>query len=281
MTFQDIIASLDKFWKAEDCIIAQSYPGELGAGTFNPFTFFRVLGPEPWKVAYVELSKRPKDGRYADNPNRVQAFHQYQVILKPVPKDIQDIYLKSIAALGVELKKHDIRFVEDDWESETLAARGLGWEVWLDGMEITQFTYFQEMGGIELNPVSVELTYGLMRIAMAIQKVDHFLDIEWAPGIKYGSLYKDSEYEFCKFNFDEADIELQRELFDKFEAAAKQLFAKNLLYPGYDYTIKCSHILNILDARRAVSPEERKNYIAKVRRLACLAAKLYTKFLDE
>ncbi|MCK4352561.1 glycine--tRNA ligase subunit alpha [candidate division WOR-3 bacterium] len=275
MTFQDIIMRLNEFWGNKGCLLGQPYPGEVGAGTFNPLTFFKVLGPKPWKVAYVELSKRPKDGRYAENPNRLQAFHQYQVVLKPVPPDVQDIYLRSIVSLGIDLKKHDVRFVEDDWESEALAARGLGWEVWLDGMEITQFTYFQEIGGIELNPVSVELTYGLGRIAMIVQKKDSIFEVEWAPGIKYKDLYRNSEYEFCKFNFDEAGIGLQLELFDKFEREAKHLFEKNLLYPGYDYLIKCSHILNILDARRAVSPEERKNYIAKIRRLANLAAKMY------
>jgi glycyl-tRNA synthetase alpha chain len=275
MTLQNIIHKLNEYWMEHNCLIGQPYPGEVGAGTYNPLTFLKVLGPEPWNVAYVELSKRPKDGRYAENPFRLQAFHQYQVILKPAPSDIQDIYLKSLSTLGINLKEHDIRFVEDDWESETLGARGLGWEVWLNGMEITQFTYFQEMGNIELNPVSVEITYGLGRIAMFIQKKDSIFDLEWANGIKYGDIYKREEYEFCKFNFESADIQLGLELFNKFESEAKRLMEQGLLYPGYDYALKCSHLLNILDSRNAISPDERKNYIARIRRLANSAAKLY------
>ncbi len=275
MTVQGIIRELDGFWEKQGCVLGQPYPGEVGAGTFNPLTFFKVIGQDPWNVAYVELSKRPKDGRYGANPMRSQAFHQYQVVLKPTPQKIQDIYLKSLSVLGVDLSKHDVRFVEDDWESETLDARGLGWEVWLDGMEITQFTYFQKMGGIDLNPVSVELTYGLGRIAMIIQETNSMWELEWAKGVKYKELYKQEEQEFCTFNFEAANIELEFELFNKFEQEAKKLFKQELLYPGYDYAIRCSHILNVLDARKAISPKERKSYITKVKRLANLAAKLW------
>ena len=275
MTFQDIIMKLNKFWSEKGCLLLEPYPGEVGAGTFNPVTFFRVLGEEPWKTAYVELSKRPKDGRYGKNPNRLQQFYQYQVVLKPPPRDVQDIYLDSLKVLGMEIERHDIRFVEDDWESETLGARGLGWEVWFDGMEITQFTYFQEMGGISLDPVSIELTYGLGRMAMIIQKKDSLFDVEWGGGISYDKLYKRNEYEFSVFNYDEADTKLYLSLFSSFEKEAKRLFEKGLLYPGYDCVIKSSHILNILDARGAISPQELKNYIAKIRKLATLAAKLY------
>jgi glycyl-tRNA synthetase alpha chain len=249
----------------------------VGAGTFNPLTFFKVLDKKEWKVAYVEFSKRPKDGRYGENPFRLEGFHQYQVIIKPPPNDIQDKCLESLLALDIDVKSHDIRFVEDDWESEALDARGLGWEVWLDGMEIIQFTYFQVMGGVELNPISVELTYGLGRIAMIIQNKDSMFDLEWGGGVKYGELYKREEYEMSKFNFELASIELGFELFNKFEKEALRFFENELVYPGYDYVIRCSHILNILDARRAISPEERKNYIKKVKRMACMAAKLWLK----
>jgi len=275
MTIQDIIRTLDSFWEKEGCVLGQPYPGEVGAGTFNPLTFFRVLGQALWKVAYVELSKRPKDGRYGTNPFRLQEFHQYQVVLKPVPQKIQDIYLKSLAVLGIDLNKHDVRFVEDDWESETLDARGLGWEVWLDGMEITQFTYFQKMGGVELEPVSVELTYGLGRIAMIVQEKDSMWELEWGAGVKYKELYKQEEQELCAFNFELADVELELELFNKFEGEAKRFFKEGFVYPGYDYALRCSHILNVLDARKAISPDERKNYIARVRKLANLAAQLW------
>ncbi|MDI6840539.1 MAG: glycine--tRNA ligase subunit alpha [bacterium] len=275
MNFQDIIIKLDKFWKNKGCLLGQPYPGEVGAGTFNPLTFFRVLGAEPWSVAYVELSKRPKDGRYAENPNRLQEFHQYQVILKPAPNDVQEVYLKSLSALGIEVKRHDVRFVEDDWESEALDASGVGWEVWLDGMEITQFTYFQKMGGIELNPISVELTYGLGRLAMIIQKKDSMFDVDWARGVKFGDLYKRQEYELSRFNFDEASVDLEFDIFNKFEQEAIRFIELKLLYPAYDYIVKCSHILNVLDARKAISPEERKSYIARVRKLSNLAARLW------
>lgn len=243
------------------------YPGDVGAGTFNPLTFFTVLGKQPARVAYIETSKRPKDARYGKNPNRLQAFFQYQVVLKPSPSNIQDIYLSSLATLGIKIKSHDIRFVEDDWEQETLGAYGLGWEVWLDGMEITQFTYFQKMAGIELKIVPVELTYGLERICMLLQGKDSVFDIDWSSDVKYGKLFRKREEEFSRFNFEEANIDLLRFDFERYEKEAKRLLDNELVFPSYDYCIKCSHILNLLDARRALSPEERKNLIARVRKL--------------
>ncbi|MCD5383336.1 glycine--tRNA ligase subunit alpha [candidate division WOR-3 bacterium] len=267
MLFQDIISGLGEFWKKEGCFIGVSYPGDVGAGTFNPLTFFSVFGKKPVRVGYVEASKRPKDGRYAENPNRLQSFYQYQVILKPAPSNIQELYLYSLSSLGIDIKSHDIRFVEDDWEQETLGAYGLGWEVWLDGMEITQFTYFQRMAGIELEPISVELTYGLERICMLLQGKDSVYDIAWSREVKYGELFKKREEEFSRFNFDEADIEMLRDDFKRYEKEAARLLGLGLLFPAYDYCLKCSHILNLLDARRALSPGERKNMITRVRKL--------------
>ncbi|OYD14520.1 glycine--tRNA ligase subunit alpha [candidate division WOR-3 bacterium JGI_Cruoil_03_44_89] len=267
MLFQDIISGLEKFWKKRGCLIGIPYPGDVGAGTFNPLTFFTVLDRQPAKIAYIETSKRPKDGRYGKNPNRLQAFFQYQVIVKPAPHNIQDIYLSSLASLGIRIKSHDIRFVEDDWEQETLSAYGLGWEVWLDGMEITQFTYFQRMAGIELEVIPVEITYGLERICMLLQEKDSVFDIDWSSNIRYGELFKKREEEFSRFNFEEASTEILRFDFERYEKEAKRLFEVGLLFPTYDYCIKCSHILNLLDARRALSPEERKNLMARIRKL--------------
>jgi glycyl-tRNA synthetase alpha chain len=275
MTFQEIILTLEKYWSKEGCLLYQPYNSEVGAGTFNPATFFRVLGPDPWKVAHVEISKRPRDGRYGKNPNRVQQFYQYQVILKPAPENVQDLFLRSLASLGISLKKHDIRFVEDDWESPTLGAWGLGWEVWLDGMEITQFTYFQQIGGLELDMVPAELTYGLERIAMAVQGKKNLGEIVWNDGVTWGEIYGDNETQFSRFNFEEADVQLHTLLFDKFEDEAKRLIEKGDFYPGYDYVIKCSHMFNLLEARGAISVAERSNYIARVRRLARKAALAY------
>ncbi len=281
MTLQQVIAKLNNYWEKQGCLIWQPYNSEVGAGTFNPATFFRVLGPEPWRTAYVEISKRPKDGRYGENPNRVQQFYQYQVIIKPVPPDAQDLFLHSLEVLGIDLRKHDIRFVEDDWDSPTLGAWGLGWEVWLDGLEITQFTYFQQVGGIDLELISVEYTYGLDRIAMHLQKKDSLFEIEWGDGITWGELHLQSEIEFSKFNYEEASIELHLLLFNSFEDEAKRLLDSGYVYPGYDYVIKCSHVFNVLDARGAISAQERKNYIARVRRLARLAALGYLKEREE
>jgi glycyl-tRNA synthetase alpha chain len=278
---QDLILNLHTFWADYGCVIHQPYDIEVGAGTFNPATFFRVLGPEPWKTAYVEPSRRPTDGRYGENPNRLQHYYQYQVILKPSPPDSQEIYLKSLTAIGIDLLKHDIRFVEDDWESPTLGAWGLGWEVWLDGMEVTQFTYFQQVGGIELKPVSVELTYGLERIAMYLQEVDNVFDLRWNKDITYGDIHHETELEFSKYNFDYADIEMHFALFEKYEKEALNLIKKNLVLPAYDFCLKCSHSFNMLDARGALSVTERTTYIARVRNLARKCAEGYIKLREE
>jgi glycyl-tRNA synthetase alpha chain len=272
---QDLIINLQGFWSKQGCVIQQPYDIEIGAGTFNPATFFRVLGPEPWNAAYVEPSRRPTDGRYGENPNRLQHYYQYQVILKPSPPDVQDIYLQSLSHINIDLLKHDIRFVEDDWESPTLGAWGLGWEVWLDGMEITQFTYFQQVGGFDLHPVSVELTYGLERIAMYLQEVDNVFHLQWSKNIKYGDLHHETEVEFSKFNFDIADIDMHFTLFDLYEKESERLLKKGLALPAYDFCLKCSHTFNILDARGALSVTERSTYISKIRALAKECAKEY------
>jgi len=275
MTFQDLIMALQKFWADRGCVLQQPFDTEVGAGTFNPATFLRVLGPEPWKVAYVEPSRRPTDGRYGENPNRLQHYYQFQVILKPSPLEIQNIYLESLKAFGVEPLEHDIRFVEDDWESPTLGAWGLGWEVWLDGMEITQFTYFQQAGGIDLKPISVEITYGIERIAMYLQEIDNVFDLEWTKGIKYGDVHHRSEVEFSCYNFEEADIPMLFQLFDMYEKESIRLNQKGLVLPAYDYCLKCSHAFNLLEARGAISVTERTQYIARVRNLARLSAEAY------
>ena len=280
MYLQNLILKLHDFWSGQGCVIHQPYDIEVGAGTFNPATFFRVLGPEPWKAAYVEPSRRPTDGRYGENPNRLQHYYQYQVILKPSPSETQEMYLSSLSNLNIALAKHDIRFVEDDWESPTLGAWGLGWEVWLDGMEITQFTYFQQVGGIELKPVSVELTYGLERIAMYLQEVDNIFDLKWAKGISYGDIHHETEVQFSKYNFDEADIDMLFNLFEMYEKECKKLIARELILPAYDFCLKCSHAFNVLDARGALSVTERTTYIAKVRNLAKLCAERYLKLRE-
>ena len=278
---QDLILKLHAFWTEQGCIIHQPYDIEVGAGTFNPATFFRVLGPEPWKTAYVEPSRRPTDGRYGENPNRLQHYYQYQVILKPSPPDTQELYLKSLSAINIDVLKHDIRFVEDDWESPTLGAWGLGWEVWLDGMEVTQFTYFQQVGGIELRPVSVELTYGLERIAMYIQEVDNVYDLQWKNGITYGDIHYETEVQFSKYNFDKSDADLYFTLFEKYEKEALALIKESLPLPAYDFCLKCSHSFNMLDARGAISVTERTSYIARVRNLAKKCAEGYLKLREE
>jgi glycyl-tRNA synthetase alpha chain len=277
LTFQEIILRLQNYWAEQGCAILSPYNSEVGAGTFNPATFLRVLDSKPWNVVYCEPSKRPRDGRYAQNPLRVQQFWQLQVILKPAPGDVQDRYLKSLEAINIDLKKNDIRFTEDDWESPTLGAWGLGWQVELNGIEITQFTYFQQCGSIDLKIIPVELTYGLERIAMFIQNVNSIFDVRWNDRLTWGDVYRQNEEEFSKYNFEEADIELHRLLFDRFEAEAQRLLKLGLVYPGYDCVIKCSHYFNILEARGAISVSERQNYIARVRRLARLAATTYLK----
>src|SRR5208337_3688734 len=265
MYFQDLIASLNDFWAKRGCVLLQPYDTEVGAGTFHPATFFRVLGPEPWKTAYVEPCRRPTDGRYGENPNRLQQYYQYQVVLKPSPMESQDLYLESMAHIGIDPIRHDIRFVEDDWESPTLGAWGLGWEVWLDGMEITQFTYFQQVGGIDLSPISVEITYGIERIAMYLQDVDNVYHIKWNDSVLYGDIYLEPEREYSVYNFEEADAAMLRRLFDSFEAEGERLLkGRGLVYPAYDFCLKCSHAFNILDARGALSVAERTNYIARV-----------------
>ncbi|MCR4424358.1 MAG: glycine--tRNA ligase subunit alpha [candidate division WOR-3 bacterium] len=280
LTFQEIILRLQNYWAEQGCAILSPYNSEVGAGTFNPATFLRVLDSKPWNVVYCEPSKRPRDGRYAQNPLRVQQFWQLQVILKPAPNDVQDRYLKSLEAINIDLKKNDIRFTEDDWESPTLGAWGLGWQVELNGIEITQFTYFQQCGSIDLKIIPVELTYGLERIAMFIQNVNSIFDVRWNDRLTWGDVYRQNEEEFSKYNFEEADIELHRLLFDRFEAEAQRLLKLGLVYPGYDCVIKCSHYFNILEARGAISVSERQNYIARVRRLARLAATTYLKKVE-
>ncbi|MGE5237277.1 MAG: glycine--tRNA ligase subunit alpha [Chloroflexota bacterium] len=275
MYFQDIILRLHDFWARKGCILLQPYDIEVGAGTFHTATFFRVLGPEPWKTAYVEPSRRPTDGRYGENPNRLQHYYQYQVILKPSPPDSQEVYLESLSYLGIEPLKHDIRFVEDDWESPTLGAWGLGWEVWLDGMEITQFTYFQQVGGIDLKPVSLELTYGLERIAMYLQEIDNVYDVEWCKGIKYGEVHKQGEIEFSKFNFDHADTDLLLRQFEAYERESKRMNDLGLVLPSYEFCLKCSHTFNLLDARGVLSVAERTGFIARVRALAKQCAEAF------
>jgi len=269
--------ALQKFWADRGCVIHQPYDLEVGAGTFHPATFLRVLGPEPWRAAYVEPSRRPTDGRYGENPNRLQHYYQFQVIIKPSPLDIQEIYLDSLKSFGLEPLEHDIRFVEDDWESPTLGAWGLGWEVWLDGMEITQFTYFQQAGGIDLKPVSVEITYGIERIAMYLQGIDNVFELEWTKGIKYGDIHHRSEVEYSFYNFEEADVPMLFNLFAQYEKEAMRLIEKNLVLPAYDYCLKCSHTFNLLEARGAISVTERTSYIARVRNLARLTAEAYLK----
>ncbi len=275
MNFQEIILNLASFWSEYGCLIAQPYDLEVGAGTFNPHTFLRCLGPEPWKVAYVEPSRRPTDGRYGENPNRLQHYYQYQVILKPSPDDVQDVYLNSLVNLGIDPKKHDIRFIEDDWESPTLGAWGLGWEVWLDGMEITQFTYFQQIGGIDLKPISVELTYGLERIALFIQEKETVFDLEWTSNITYGEIHRQGEVEWSYYNFQEANVDFLLEYFNKVEAECKRLLEKKLILPAFDHLLKSSHTFNLLDARGAISVAERANYIGRVRGLAKAVALAY------
>ncbi|MBI5234194.1 MAG: glycine--tRNA ligase subunit alpha [Deltaproteobacteria bacterium] len=281
MYFQEVILRLQDFWAKKGCLLLQPYDMEKGAGTFHPATFLRVLGPEPWKAAYVEPSRRPTDGRYGENPNRLQHYYQFQVILKPSPEDIQEIYLESLKTLGINPLEHDIRFVEDDWESPTLGAWGLGWEVWLDGMEITQFTYFQQAGGIDLKPVSGEITYGLERIAMYLQEVDSVFDLVWTKGIKYGDVYRRAEVEYSRYNFDEADVGMLTALFDMYEKECQRLLEKGLVLPAYDFCLKCSHTFNLLDARGAISVAERTGYIARVRQLARGSAQGYLKMREE
>ena len=276
MYFQDIIMELNKFWAEQGCVIQQPYDMEVGAGTFHPATLLRALGPEPWKAAYVQPSRRPTDGRYGENPNRLQHYYQYQVVIKPSPLEIQEMYLESLKRFGLNLLEHDIRFVEDDWESPTLGAWGLGWEVWLDGMEITQFTYFQQAGSLDLHPITVEITYGLERIAMYLQKVENVYHLAWNEAISYGQIFHQAEVEFSKFNFEEANVEALINFFDTYESEAHTLVGKGLILPAYDYCLKCSHTFNLLDARKAISVAERTRYIGRIRNIARQVAMQYT-----
>ncbi|WP_291320597.1 glycine--tRNA ligase subunit alpha [Desulfonatronospira sp.] len=275
MHFQDVMLNLQRFWSDYGCVLHQPYDVEVGAGTFNPATFLAVIGPEPWKTAYVEPSRRPTDGRYGENPNRLQHYYQFQVILKPSPPDIQDIYLKSLEALGIIPREHDIRFVEDDWESPTLGAWGLGWEVWLNGMEITQFTYFQQVGGIDLDPVSVELTYGLERICMYLQEVESVFDLAWNRELTYGDIHLQGEREHSRYNFELSNPEMLLGHFNNFEQECRKLCENKQVMPAYDYCLKCSHTFNLLEARGALSITERTGYISRVRNLASRVAVLY------
>ena len=273
--FQALVIALTQFWTQKGCVFNQGYDLEVGAGTFNPATFLRSLGPEPYRAAYVEPSRRPTDGRYGQNPNRLQHYFQYQVILKPSPLDIQDLYLESLEFIGFNLNQHDIRFVHDDWESPTLGAWGLGWEVWLDGMEITQFTYFQQVGGLPLNPISGEITYGLERLAMYIQNVDSVYDLKYNQQLTYGEIYKRNEFEFTTYNFEVSSPELYSKLFELCEWEANLCLQKKLPLPAYDMVMKCSHAFNMLDARGAISVTERTGYIARIRHLAKKVAETY------
>jgi len=275
-TFQEIVMNLQKFWGNYGCVLLQPYDMEVGAGTFHPATTLRSLGPNPWKAAYVQPSRRPTDGRYGENPNRLQHYYQYQVIIKPSPKNIKNIYLRSLSSIGIDVKKHDVRFVEDDWESPTLGAAGLGWEVWCDGMEITQFTYFQQMTGIDCKPVPVELTYGLERLCMFVQGKKNIFDIDWnQEGVKYKDVFQQSEKEFSAYNFEHADTKVLLSNFEFAEKECKSLLDKKLALPAYDQCLKASHIFNLLDARGVIGVAERANFIDRIRELAKGSGKLW------
>lgn len=277
MYFQDVILELQKFWAKKGCVLVQPYDMEVGAGTFHPATLLKALGPEPWNVAYVQPSRRPTDGRYGENPNRLQHYYQFQVILKPSPPDIQHLYLQSLKVLGIDPLDHDIRFVEDDWESPTLGAAGLGWEVWLDGMEITQFTYFQMAGSIDVHPVPVEVTYGLERICMYLQGVDNVFDIRWNEKISYGDVHHQQEVEQSTYNFEQAEIPMLSDFFRAYEGESARAVAVGLVLPAYEYCLKCSHVFNLLDARGAISVTERTGYIGRIRNLARACAEGYVR----
>ncbi|GHS97771.1 glycine--tRNA ligase alpha subunit [Synergistales bacterium] len=268
MNFQDIYFRLERFWADQGCVVQQPYDVEVGAGTMSPATSLRVLGPEPWRVAYVQPSRRPTDGRYGENPNRLQHYYQYQVIIKPAPSNILDLYIQSLAALGISAQDHDIRFVEDDWENPTIGAWGLGWEVWLDGMEVTQFTYFQQVGGVDMKLVPAEITYGLERIAMYVQKTESVYDLAWSGKVTYGDVYLNNEIEYSHYNFELADVSMLFQLFGLYEAEARRVLDKGFVQPAYDYVLKCSHAFNLLDARSAISVTERTGYIGRIRALA-------------
>ncbi|MEE5987173.1 glycine--tRNA ligase subunit alpha [Ligilactobacillus equi] len=275
LSVQEIILTLQQFWSKQGCMLMQAYDTEKGAGTMSPFTFLRAVGPEPWNVAYVEPSRRPADGRYGDNPNRLFQHHQFQVLMKPSPANIQELYLDSLKALGINPEEHDIRFVEDNWENPSMGCAGVGWEIWLDGMEITQFTYFQQVGGLEVKPVAAEVTYGLERLSSYIQDVDNVFELEWTDGVKYGDIFKEPEYEHSKYAFEESNQEMLAKAFDVYEEEAKKQIANGLVHPAYDYILKCSHTFNLLDARGAVSVTERAGYLSRIRNMAKSVAKVF------
>ena len=275
LNFQELIFNLQKYWADQGCIIQQPYDIEKGASTMNPATFLKALGPEPWHTAMVEPCRRPTDARYGENPNRLGHYYQFQVIMKPTPKDAQELYLKSLEAIGIDLTKHDVRFVEDNWESPTLGAAGIGWEVWLDGMEITQFTYFQQVGGLEVKPVALELTYGVERIAMYLQNVQHFKDIKWNENYNYGEIFMQNEVEQSKYNFEVSNSDSLFKMFDLFQGEVDNCVESELVLPAYDYVLKCSHTFNLLDARGVISKDERNNFINRIRTMASKVAKLY------
>jgi len=275
LTFQQIILKLNHYWDRQGCVLLQPYDMEMGAGTFHTATFLRAIGPEPWRAAYVQPSRRPKDGRYGDNPNRLQHYYQYQVVLKPSPDDLQERYLASLQSLGIDPRKNDIRFVEDDWESPTLGAWGLGWEVWLNGMEVTQFTYFQQVGGLDCKPVLGELTYGLERLAMYLQGKESVFDLVWVDGVTYGNVYHQNEVEQSRYNFELADTAMLFQHFGQFESEAKRLMEAQCTLPAYEMVLRCSHTFNLLDARGAISVTERAAYIGRVRNLARQVAQAY------
>lgn len=278
MNLQDMIFKLEKYWADQGCLVLQAYDTEKGAGTMSPYTFLRSLGPEPWNAVYVEPSRRPDDGRYGENPNRLYQHHQLQVVMKPSPKNIQELYLNSLKVIGIDPLQHDIRFVEDNWENPSLGCAGLGWEVWLDGMEVTQFTYFQQVGSMQVDAVTAELTYGIERLASYIQEVDSVYDLEWADGVAYGEIFKQQEYEHSVYTFDESNVETLFDNFKKFEAEALRCIDLGLVHPGYDYILKCSHTFNLLDARGAISVTDRAGYLAGIRHMAQKVARA---FVDE
>lgn len=280
-SIQDMILTLQQFWSDEGCLLLQSYDTEKGAGTMSPYTFLRAVGPEPWNAAYVEPSRRPADGRYGENPNRLYQHHQFQVVMKPSPLNIQELYIDSLIALGIDPLVHDIRFVEDNWENPSLGCAGLGWEVWIDGMEVTQFTYFQQVGGLKCDPVTSELTYGLERLAMYILDVDDVYELEWAPGVKYGEIFKQPEREHSIYTFEQSDADMLFVRFNEYEAEALKLIELGLIHPAYDYILKCSHTFNLLDARGTISVSDRAGYLARIRNLARQVAKGFVKEREE
>lgn len=280
-TIQDIILILQQYWADQGCLILQAYDTEKGAGTMSPYTFLRAIGPEPWNAAYVEPSRRPDDGRYGDNPNRLYQHHQFQVVMKPSPLNIQDLYLGSLEALGIDPLAHDIRFVEDNWENPSLSCAGLGWEVWIDGMEITQFTYFQQVGGLKCDPITSELTYGIERLGMYILDVDNVYDLEWSKGVHYGDIFKQPEFEHSTYSFKLADETMLFEQFNRFEREAQRLIEAGLIHPAYDYILKCSHTFNLLDARGVISVSDRAAYLARIRDMARTVAKAFVAKREE